>query len=82
MDCLDGLKKLDDNSVDTIITDPPYGISFQSNYRKDKFNYLQNDDNLDWLPEFVEQIYRVLKDNTHFYCFCRWDVYQIGRAHV
>lgn len=24
MDCLDGLKKLDDNSVDLIVTDPPY----------------------------------------------------------
>jgi len=27
-DCLDGLKELPDNSVDTLITDPPYGISF------------------------------------------------------
>ena len=26
--CLDEMKKMDDNSVDTIITDPPYGISF------------------------------------------------------
>ena len=28
-DCLDGLKLLKDNSVDTIITDPPYGLSKQ-----------------------------------------------------
>jgi len=27
-DCLDGLKKIKDNSIDTIITDPPYGLSF------------------------------------------------------
>ena len=27
-DCLDKLKELPDNSVDTIITDPPYGLSF------------------------------------------------------
>lgn len=26
--CLDELKKLDDNSVDSIVTDPPYGLSF------------------------------------------------------
>jgi site-specific DNA-methyltransferase (adenine-specific) len=29
-DCLDKLKELEDNSVDSIVTDPPYGISFMS----------------------------------------------------
>jgi len=28
MDCLDGMKQLDSCSIDIIITDPPYGISF------------------------------------------------------
>ena len=28
MDCLEGMKQLDDNCIDTIITDPPYGLSF------------------------------------------------------
>jgi len=27
-DCLDKLKELDDNSIDSIVTDPPYGLSF------------------------------------------------------
>jgi len=27
-DCLDVLKKLKDNSVDAVVTDPPYGIGF------------------------------------------------------
>ena len=27
-DCLEKLKDLDDNSVDSIVTDPPYGFSF------------------------------------------------------
>jgi DNA modification methylase len=27
-DCLEKLKELEDNSVDTVITDPPYGLSF------------------------------------------------------
>src|SRR5699024_950568 len=26
-DCLEELKKLDDNSVDAVVTDPPYGLS-------------------------------------------------------
>ncbi len=39
MDCLDGMKQLDDNSIDLIVTDPPYGIDYQSNMRvvSDKF---------------------------------------------
>ena len=27
-DCLEKLKELEDNSVDSVVTDPPYGISF------------------------------------------------------
>ena len=27
-DCIDKLKELDDNSIDSIVTDPPYGLSF------------------------------------------------------
>ena len=27
MDCLDGIKQLDDNSIDLILTDLPYGVT-------------------------------------------------------
>jgi len=27
-DCLDVLKTLDDESIDSIVTDPPYGLAF------------------------------------------------------
>lgn len=27
-DCLDAMKRMPDNSVDAIVTDPPYGLSF------------------------------------------------------
>ena len=27
MDCLEGMKQLDDNSIDLVVTDPPYGIN-------------------------------------------------------
>ena len=30
-DCLEGMKKLPDNSVDLILTDPPYGINIAKN---------------------------------------------------
>ena len=31
-DCLERLKELDDNSVDSIVTDPPYGLSFMGKH--------------------------------------------------
>jgi len=31
-DCLERMKELDDNSVDSIITDPPYGLSFMGKH--------------------------------------------------
>lgn len=30
--CLDGLKELPDNSVDSVVTDPPYGLSFMGKH--------------------------------------------------
>lgn len=34
-DCLEVLRTLPDASVDSIVTDPPYGIDFQSAWRTD-----------------------------------------------
>jgi len=31
MDCLEGMKQLPDESVDLILTDPPYGINIAKN---------------------------------------------------
>lgn len=35
-DCLKVMQKLPDASVDLIVTDPPYLISYKSNWREDK----------------------------------------------
>ena len=45
-DCLDILKQLPDKCVDLVLTDPPYGISFQSNFRQEKYDKIENDNNL------------------------------------
>lgn len=76
-DCINGLKAMDNDSVNLIVTDPPYGVNFQSNMRvkSEKFDYLENDANLDFLDPFVQESFRILKPNSHFYCFTRWDVY-------
>src|SRR5699024_830744 len=35
-DCLEGMKKIKDNSIDLIVTDPPYLINYKTGRRKDK----------------------------------------------
>lgn len=71
-DCLELMKGIPDESVDLILTDPPYGINFISNHRKEKYDAIKNDECLNWLDAFVDSIYKILKENTAVYCFCSW----------
>ena len=60
-DCLKYLKKLPDNSVDLVLTDPPYFIGFDggkgwdSQWKSDR-EYIQ------WCIEWTKECVRVLKD--------------------
>jgi DNA modification methylase len=58
-DCLDKLKELDDNSIDSIVTDPPYGLSFMGK----KWDYD--------VPsvEIWKECLRVLKPGGHLLSF-------------
>ena len=71
-DCLELMKDIPDGSVDLVLTDPPYGMAFQSNYRKEKYNEIQNDKSLEWLERYISECCRVLKNNSAIYCFCSW----------
>lgn len=71
-DCLEEMRSVEDNSIDMVLTDPPYGISYQSGRRVDKYNAIKNDDSLKWVSLFAEQCYRVAKNNTAHYVFCSW----------
>jgi len=81
-DCMDILKQLPDKCIDLLLTDVPYGMNFQSNYRQIKYNKIQNDDNLNWLPEWCKQISRVVKDNAHLYIFCSWHNVDIFKQEI
>lgn len=73
-DALKLIQSVDDESIDLIIADPPYGIGYQSSWKvKDEQHpKIENDEKpfTDWLPE----AYRVLKKTGSLICFCRWDV--------
>lgn len=74
-DCIEGMKYIDDESINLITSDPPYGIDYQSNFKKEKFKKISNDNNLNWFQDFSNECFRVLKDNSALYCFTRPDVY-------
>lgn len=71
-DCLELMKNIPDGSVDLVLTDPPYGMAFKSNYRKEKYNEIKNDKSLEWLEKYVGECFRILKYNTAVYFFCSW----------
>lgn len=73
-DSLEIMKELADKSVGAVVTEPPYGMSYKSGRRKKETAYdkIKNDDNLDFLEDFVAESYRILSDNSAFYCFCSW----------
>ena len=71
-DCLDLMKNIPDGSVDLVLTDPPYGMDFQSHFRKEMYSKIGNDKVLDWLESYVDECFRILKDNTAVYFFCSW----------
>lgn len=57
--CLDTLKTLEDNSVDSIVTDPPYGLAFMGK----KWDYDVPS------TEIWEECFRVLKPGGHLLAF-------------
>lgn len=69
-DCLEVMKDMEDNSIDLVLTDPPYWMCYLSSRRTNKHDKIQDDDNLERVPEFMENIYRVMKEDTHAYIFC------------
>lgn len=55
-DCLEGLKLIDDESIQTFWTDPPYNI----NYKYDEYEDVRSD-YYDWCDKWLKEAYRVLK---------------------
>ncbi len=74
-DCIELMRKIPDSHIDLLLTDPPYGIDLTPQREKGKFKNTKviNDNNLDWLDEFVEESYRVCKNAGLI--FCNWQNY-------
>lgn len=81
-DCLEVMKELPANCIGIVVTDPPYGMNFQSNYRQVLHETIQNDNNLDWLPEWCKELARIIKKDAHLYIFCSWHKVEIFKTEL
>lgn len=73
-DCLEKMKDIPDKSIDLIITDPPYGIDFQSAWRTDKSKWkpkILNDKSP--FTAWTNEAFRISKDCSGILCFTRFD---------
>lgn len=80
-DCLEELKKLADGSIDCVVTDPPYGINYVSNFRTVESEVVKSVAN-DTIEDAVMLwnntcaiLERKMKADSHLYCFTSWKVY-------
>lgn len=69
-DCREILPSLGKWSADLVVTDPPYGIGYESNYRTgERMERMAHDDGRLDMPVIFEQIARVLRRWRHAYVF-------------
>ena len=79
--CFDYLKTLQNNSVSLVLTDPPYEVSRETNFKSgkatgrdtDRFRISMNfgdwDNNFTGLDEVIKECYRILKNGGTMICF-------------
>ncbi|TXL02606.1 restriction endonuclease, partial [Methylococcaceae bacterium CS1] len=82
-DCIEGMKNLDDCSIDLIVADPPYNL----NKNFGQWDEAKNKDIwLPWSKEWLNECNRVLKNNGsifvygihHHLCWLQCHMYEIG----
>lgn len=74
VDCLSLMEKIPDGTVSMILTDPPYGISYQNQFTTRRHAILEGDEGIPY-EKFARESYRILKENSHAYFFTRFDCY-------
>ena len=80
-DCLETLNRMEDNSVDCVITDPPYSGLVSKSKGTGRFantdNHIEYDDMSErafllFVKPIFRELYRVMKLGSHLYCFTDW----------
>lgn len=74
-DCLEYMKNIPNESIDLIVTDPPYkmtkrGKSCRPNWMPNNMGENVFNGGIPKPTEWIPECYRILKEGTHFYTFC------------
>lgn len=76
-DCLELIKEIPDGVIDLVLTDPPYGIDFQSQRKKDKTKWMPKIKNdKEPFTAFIQELPRIINATGAVMIFTRWDVQQ------
>lgn len=73
-DCLEGMKLIDDNSIDLIVTDPPYNISRVNNFRtmgRKGIDFGEWDKNFNQFS-WINETFRIVKKGGSLLTFNDW----------
>ena len=73
-DCLDILPTLESENVEAVITDPPYGITYQSNHRVGQGSKPITNDGTRLSLALYRQVIPLIQAN-HVLWFTRWDAW-------
>jgi site-specific DNA-methyltransferase (adenine-specific) len=69
-DTIEVMKTLPDNSVDIIITDPPYGVIGTSDGYNQEWDTFESESHFwEFTTEWLNQCYRIMKDGAPMYIF-------------
>jgi len=84
-DCLEHMATMEDESIDLVVTDPPYLMDYKTgrrNNKADKYSVnredvkhkfsttIDGDDDPDLISKYIEECYRIMKPDTAMYMFC------------
>lgn len=70
-DCLEALDKIESESIDLVIADPPYNM--RKSFNGNTFSKMQGDDYEEYTRRWMEKVKRVLKKNGSVYVCCDWE---------
>ena len=62
-DCSEALSKIDDDSVNLVVTSPPYNVGIDYGVYKDNLEW---EEYYDWCEKWMREIYRVLRPDGRF----------------
>ena len=69
-DSFEVLKKMPAESVDLIVTDPPYNL--EKNFNAKRFKKMDDASYIAWLEMWVKEAQRILKNTGSIYVCCDW----------